>query len=255
MFGLKRCYHCLQESQCAPSLHQDHICADVAPLSCCLHERECALQTSRIGVQCLDQTGVVNACRKVNVRHIRPGSKPPTDADFWWDQEHDRRFFSFIDKFPEGLTRSQPQANPQALRVTPLPCKPPTLPIVIMYICFAIMVCRPTISLSESISCPLLWLPHGIDCACAHVQVLHCADFYAGCGGLSFLDQQTPEVHITTAWAVDFCESMTLSFRANYPDAHVSHCCSCCMCLSSWNCACCLGYTDNAAVTWTAYVF
>ena len=116
-------------------------------------------------------------------------------------------------------------------------------------------LCQPIISLRESISCHLLLLPHGPECACGHVQVLHCADFYAGCGGLSFLDQQTPEVHITTAWAVDFCESMTLSFRANYPDAHVSHCCSCCMCLSSWHCACCLGYTDNAVVSWTAYVF
>ena len=36
------------------------------------------------------------------------------------------------------------------------------------------------------------------------------------------MDQQTDSVHITTAYAVDFCESMTLSFKSNHPDTHVS---------------------------------
>lgn len=54
------------------------------------------------------------------------------------------------------------------------------------------------------------------------LQVLRCADFYSGCGGMSFMDQQTDSVHITTAYAVDFCESMTLSFKSNYPGTHVS---------------------------------
>ena len=52
-------------------------------------------------------------------------------------------------------------------------------------------------------------------------QTLRCADFYSGCGGLSFLDKRTENVHISTCWAIDFCESMTLSFRANYPDTKV----------------------------------
>ena len=55
------------------------------------------------------------------------------------------------------------------------------------------------------------------------MQTLRCADFYAGCGGLSFVDKQTDKVHITTKWAVDFCDSMTLSFKANYPEAEVVH--------------------------------
>ena len=58
---------------------------------------------------------------------------------------------------------------------------------------------------------------------CCYLQTLRCADFYAGCGGLSFIDKQTDKVHITTKWAVDFCDSMTLSFKANYPEAEVAH--------------------------------
>ncbi len=61
---------------------------------------------------------------------------------------------------------------------------------------------------------------------CCLVQTLRCADFYAGCGGLSFIDRQTDKVNITTKWAVDFCESMTLSFRANYPETEVMLCAS-----------------------------
>ena len=84
----------------------------------------CLVYNLGSGNQCLDQSRVADARRKVNVRHIRPGSTPPTEVDFWWDQEHDRRFFTFIDKFPEGSTRSHPQAKCLAPRVTPLPCRP-----------------------------------------------------------------------------------------------------------------------------------
>ena len=35
------------------------------------------------------------------------------------------------------------------------------------------------------------------------------------------MDTQTDQAHITTAWAVDYCENMTLSFRANYPETEV----------------------------------
>ncbi|KAL3146940.1 hypothetical protein ABBQ38_014910 [Trebouxia sp. C0009 RCD-2024] len=52
-------------------------------------------------------------------------------------------------------------------------------------------------------------------------RVIRCADFYSGCGGLSFMDNQTDKAHITTAWAVDYCQNMTLSFRANYPETEV----------------------------------
>ncbi|KAK9823255.1 hypothetical protein WJX72_001381 [[Myrmecia] bisecta] len=48
-------------------------------------------------------------------------------------------------------------------------------------------------------------------------------DLYAGCGGLSFLDQETDEVTIVTVCAVDMEPSMVASFEANYPEAH-AHC-------------------------------
>ena len=35
------------------------------------------------------------------------------------------------------------------------------------------------------------------------------------------MDTLTDEVNITTAWAVDYCQNMTLSFRANYPETEV----------------------------------
>lgn len=43
--------------------------------------------------------------RRVKVVHVLPGESEPDDCDYWWSQEHDRRFFTFIDKYPEG---SQP---------------------------------------------------------------------------------------------------------------------------------------------------
>ena len=47
----------------------------------------------------------LDLCRRVNVVHVHPGQPEPEDCDYWWSQEHDRRFFTFIDKYPEG---SQP---------------------------------------------------------------------------------------------------------------------------------------------------
>ena len=35
------------------------------------------------------------------------------------------------------------------------------------------------------------------------------------------MDTQTDQVQITTAWAVDYCHNMTLSFKANYPETQV----------------------------------
>lgn len=38
--------------------------------------------------------------------HVNPGELEPEDCDYWWSQEHDRRFFTFIDQYREG---SQPE--------------------------------------------------------------------------------------------------------------------------------------------------
>lgn len=42
-------------------------------------------------------------CRKVTVQHVKPGGVPPTEeeCDFWYDQEHDRRFLTFTDSLTE----------------------------------------------------------------------------------------------------------------------------------------------------------
>ena len=53
------------------------------------------------------------------------------------------------------------------------------------------------------------------------LQTLRCADLYSGCGGLSFVDTKTDKVNIVTRWAVDYCESMTLSFASNYQETEV----------------------------------
>lgn len=50
------------------------------------------------------------------MRHVFPGSADPGDCDYWWDQEHDNRFFTFIDKYPAGRGPSaleQPRAGPR----------------------------------------------------------------------------------------------------------------------------------------------
>ena len=38
--------------------------------------------------------------RRVTVKHVRPGRGDPGTYDYWWNQEHDNRFFSFTDKYP-----------------------------------------------------------------------------------------------------------------------------------------------------------
>lgn len=48
----------------------------------------------------------LHLCRRVKVVHVCPGKPEPEDCDYWWSLEHDRRFFTFIDKYPEG---SQPE--------------------------------------------------------------------------------------------------------------------------------------------------
>ncbi|DBA74077.1 TPA: hypothetical protein ACH3X1_010890 [Trebouxia sp. C0004] len=43
--------------------------------------------------------------KRVTVKHVRPGWGDPGTCDYWWNQEHDNRFFSFTDKYP---TASEP---------------------------------------------------------------------------------------------------------------------------------------------------
>ncbi len=45
------------------------------------------------------QTCLFLQCRKVKVKQIPPGAVPPSaeECDFWYDLEHDRRFFTFTD--------------------------------------------------------------------------------------------------------------------------------------------------------------
>ena len=54
-------------------------------------------------------TVLTGFCRRVEVRHVCPGNSEPEQCDYWWSQEHDRRFMTFIDKYPEG---SQPEFLP-----------------------------------------------------------------------------------------------------------------------------------------------
>ena len=40
-------------------------------------------------------------CRVVTVQHVRPGSQPPppSEADYWWSQDHDQRYMSVVDNY------------------------------------------------------------------------------------------------------------------------------------------------------------
>ena len=60
--------------------------------------------------------------RKVTVKHIVPGSEPPTDVDYWWEQQHDRRFYTFVDEYPAGSARQSQRTSPQPRVRKPLPC-------------------------------------------------------------------------------------------------------------------------------------
>ena len=56
------------------------------------------------------------------------------------------------------------------------------------------------------------------------LQIIYVLDLYAGCGGMSHIDQSNGEVEIVTRWAVDMNSSMTASFMANWPQAKVPYC-------------------------------
>ena len=34
------------------------------------------------------------------MQHIQPGSEAPEECDYWFDQEHDRSFMTFVDAYP-----------------------------------------------------------------------------------------------------------------------------------------------------------
>ena len=62
------------------------------------------------------------------------------------------------------------------------------------------------------------------------VQVLKAVDLYCGCGGMSFMDHRSEEVHIETQWAVDSQLAMCCSFEVNYPSTKVTSLCCLCVC-------------------------
>lgn len=71
------------------------------------------------------------------------------------------------------------------------------------------------------------------------------------------MDTRTDKAHITTAWAVDYCQNMTLSFRANYPETEVGSAFCCCYVngkfILKWSathsiCACLLQCTGAVAL-------
>lgn len=53
------------------------------------------------------------------------------------------------------------------------------------------------------------------------MQKMNIVELYCGCGGLSFVDRKSEDVHIETKWAVDIEPSMCAAFKANYPKAQV----------------------------------
>jgi len=59
--------------------------------------------------------------RKVTVKHIVPGSDPLTDVDYWWEQQHDRRFYTFVDEYPAGSARQSQRTSTQPRVRKPLP--------------------------------------------------------------------------------------------------------------------------------------
>ena len=57
-------------------------------------------------------------CRIVTVQHVQPGGVPPSveESDFWYDQEHDRRFLTFTDSLsnpPASREQYKEHAGPR----------------------------------------------------------------------------------------------------------------------------------------------
>lgn len=61
-------------------------------------------------IACLD--------RLVTVERVAPGGEPRGDCEFWYDQEYDRRYNTFIDSFtePPPVDRSLVDAGAQRVR-------------------------------------------------------------------------------------------------------------------------------------------
>ena len=102
----------------AALLWVNHSCASY----CCVHtapcmscNRCCALHGHNCNTTC-------QCFRKVTVRHIVPGSPPPTDVDYWWEQEHDRRFYTFVDNYPAGSARQSHHTAAQPRVCNPALC-------------------------------------------------------------------------------------------------------------------------------------
>lgn len=63
--------------------------------------------------------------RRVTVKHVPPGCTDPGNCDYWFNQEHDRRFFTFIDRYPEGCSPAAASTGthlPRVLNAVDLYC-------------------------------------------------------------------------------------------------------------------------------------
>ena len=58
----------------------------------------------KLGQDSIGAFTVVWRGRRVTVKHVAPGCTDPGNCDYWYSQEHDRRFFTFIDRYPEGCS-------------------------------------------------------------------------------------------------------------------------------------------------------
>eukprot|EP00884_Botryococcus_braunii_P007824 jgi/Botrbrau1/17042/Bobra.49_2s0098.1 len=71
------------------------------------------------------QVAVAAFDRVITVEQVPPGGEPQGDCDYWYDQEHDRKFGTFIDSFTEVPRASETADNGgqgRVLRVLDLYC-------------------------------------------------------------------------------------------------------------------------------------
>lgn len=105
-------------------------CADYS----IVHTVSCVLCKRRGLMHGHDCNTTCQCFRKVTVRHIVPGSPPPTDVDYWWEQEHDRRFYTFVDNYPAGSARQSHHTAAQPRVCNPALCS--YLALVHLCICW-----------------------------------------------------------------------------------------------------------------------
>lgn len=187
-------YRLIETIMGLPTKHGDHVrqrCLDYSNDKG-LHEKRVWLATVEDNETYHVVFPIDSVHRKVNVKHVQPGSPCPQDCDFWYDQTHTKYFYTFADVYRDTTMFGPHWKDPRTLDTDVMELD------------------QENLLDDEGNDTP-------------KKRTLHVLDLFCGAGGLSFICQKNDNITIESRWAVDIEASAAASYAVNHPQAR-SYC-------------------------------